>query len=125
MELTKEQELELRRFLPITPREAFDYVPNAFRSLPSDARPVFRLHSIAGDRMVELSDEMNMRDGEATTYGKYATAVCREGLDGWDNYLGVPYNGNISVLPPALIYELSNVILSRGKLSKEEELGLG
>lgn len=124
VELTKEQERELRQFLPIKPRDAFDYVPKAFRSLPETARPVFHLHSLPGDRSVELSDDMSVRDGNATTYGKYATSVCREGLDGWDNYFDVPYEGNISPLSPALIYELSNTILSRGRLAKEEELGL-
>ena len=63
-------------------------------------------------------------------HGKYVRSVCRKGIVGWSNYIDIEtgkeikYENGFKYLPQDLLRELSNAILSRGKLTEEEIAGL-
>jgi hypothetical protein len=129
VKLTAEMKNKMSEFMPVTVGAKFDYVPKAFRDLPKDDQPVFHLIYIKGTRLVQLEDslygQINTADNSVMVKrGQFVSSVCKEGIDGWDNYFGVKYEGKLDPLPKSLLYELCNAITESTALKAEEVRGL-
>lgn len=140
IELTPELTAKLRSFSPIKPDETFPYTPAVWRdeSIPKELRPEFILRPLSGIEALESGDDMRGtvkydKDGQSEmlfNHGKYVLSVCRKGIVGWSNYIDIEtgkeikYENSLKCLPQDLLRELSNTILSRGRLTEEEIAGL-
>lgn len=134
--ISKEYVEKIKRFAAIKPEEEFNYIPVAYRGLPDDIKPIFKLKPVSGEKVLCYSDMMS---GEVTMIngspnikvqrGKFSVNIVKEGLVSWENYYSingdiVPFNDNILPLSRALIEELAEAILNYSQLSEEEILGL-
>lgn len=133
VELTKEQEDALRRFLPISKEREFDYTPDAFTVLPEGQRPVFRLRELNGVETLDLQEAARRAttDGAPLANGAYARGVVERGVVAWRNFFAqdgceIEYDQSkvCDLLGTSLLLDLMAAILNRGKLSQEERLGL-
>lgn len=139
VDLTPEQEAELRRCLPLTPTGDFSYVPKAYRSLPAQLQPVFRLRPLTGPERVRLEDTLRgaVEYDEAgkvrrvmVRRGDFVLRVCEGHIVGWEGWRlpdgrEIPYDSTLSCVPSELLYEIADVLLSKesGELSEAERLG--
>ena len=133
VELTKEQEDALRRFLPISKEREFSHTPDAMMVLPDGKRPVFLLRELNGVEALDLQEAARraIKDGEPLANGAYAKAVVEHGLVGWNNFYAldgaeIPFDKDkvCDTLGTLLLLDLMAAILNRGRLSAEERLGL-
>jgi hypothetical protein len=139
VELTAEMIERLRDYAPIKIENEFLYVPLAYRSLPQEARPVFRLAYVDGREIVKAEDAMNgsvsyTKEGTRSVTikrGAFALQMCELGIKGWRNYwqmdgVEVIFKDatSIAVLPQQLMHELADAITERRSMSEEELTGL-
>ena len=140
IELTQEHIDKLRDFAPIKIENEFLYVPLAYRALPSEVRPVFKLAYVDGRDIVRAEDTMNgtvsYKDGArqvTVKRGAFALQMCELGIKGWRNYWAldkepkeVIYKDSTSIaaIPQDLMHELANAITERKVMSEEELVGL-
>lgn len=144
VELTEEQREKLRLFLPIEPNACEEkYIPVAYRELPKQIQPWFKLCGLSGPERLRLGDKVTTTKAVAKPdknpeisvelhRAEFTIAVCENGILEWGNYINpstgdeVPFTkkGKIDVLAAPLLNELSARILSLGRLADEEVLGL-
>ena len=135
VELTKEQEDALRRFLPISKEREFDYTPDAMMVLPVGKRPVFRLRELNSIEKIEAAEyarDAVSQTGESFVKTGYFRTVIRYGLVGWrglcDQTTGEEVkfreSTKFDALDTPLLFDLVTKIQERQNLSAEERRGL-
>lgn len=136
VEITPELRAKLQRYAPIRAKNEFEYTLQAYKELPQEIRPIFKLRAIGGVGRILAQDALrgsvNGLGEVSFNRGAFTLHICKECIIGWSNYLDLStgeeilFDPTLECLGEDTLYEIADAVLSRrnNELSEDEKLSL-